>query len=196
MAVTLLQRFASGAPAPMFVLAVGRGRRLERRLHLEDGLRVVDSPRHASILVVTSPLPEPVRSAARLVHDQMPHPRAVVTLAATDEIFPRADHADRGDLTETVREVYEALCRGERPSTQPLMPEQNPVEWRGVGPHGQGGEGMMGGKPYGRRMAMVGEEIRDGLMLTRLTVTLGPFLPWLPPGLELAVDLQGDVIQS
>ena len=52
----------------------------------------------------------------------------------------------------------------------------------------------MGGTPYGRPMAMTGEDVRDGLMLDRYTATIGPFAPMLPPGLALEVTLQGDVI--
>lgn len=53
----------------------------------------------------------------------------------------------------------------------------------------------MGGKPYGRAMAMTGEDLRDGLQLDAFRLRLGPFAPMLPPGLVLELVLQGDVIQ-
>lgn len=54
----------------------------------------------------------------------------------------------------------------------------------------------MGGRPYGRPMAMTGPDLRDGLALDRLPVRIGPFHPGLPPGLVLALTLQGDVVQE
>ena len=77
-----------------------------------------------------------------------------------------------------------------------LLRADHPVDWQGVGPHGQGGEGMMGGTPYGRMMPMPPTEGRDGLALDRLSLRLGPFLPGLPPGLVLEVGLQGDVLEE
>ncbi|WP_219420380.1 hypothetical protein [Pseudonocardia nigra] len=49
--------------------------------------------------------------------------------------------------------------------------------------------------PGGLPMADLGED-RDGLMLDRLHVPLGPVLPDWPPGLVVRVVLQGDVIQE
>jgi hypothetical protein len=56
--------------------------------------------------------------------------------------------------------------------------------------HG-GGMGIPGGLP----MADVGPD-RDGLMLDRLRVPLGPVLPDWPGGLVVEVVLQGDVVQD
>jgi hypothetical protein len=75
------------------------------------------------------------------------------------------------------------------------LPDEEPNEWRGVGPNGQGGEGMMGGTPYGRPMAMTGDD-RDGLALDQLQLRLGPFLDALPAGLTMEVTLQGEVVQA
>ena len=86
-----------------------------------------------------------------------------------------------------------------------MLPDEEPALWRGVGPFGQGGEGMMGGVPYGRPMAMRGPDLRDGLELDRLPVRLGPFFPPLAgasfgfPGATgpvLDLELQGDVVQE
>src|SRR3546814_9744942 len=83
-----------------------------------------------------------------------------------------------------------------RPSEDDLLPDEPPAPWSGKGEHGQGGEGMMGGKPYGRPMAMTEDDRRDGLALYAYTATFGPFLPVFPPGLQLSLTLQGDVVQS
>lgn len=55
---------------------------------------------------------------------------------------------------------------------------------------------MMGGTPYGRPMAMTMADVRDGLELDAFTMIVGPFLPMLPPGLQLELTLQGDLVQS
>lgn len=89
--------------------------------------------------------------------------------------------------------AWRDICAGELDEDDHL-PDKPPNAWKGIGPHGQGGKGMMGGTPYGRSMAMTGKDIRDGLQLDRFTARFGPFLPMLPPGLVLEVTLQGDVI--
>src|SRR3546814_19371411 len=85
---------------------------------------------------------------------------------------------------------------GERRSEDDLLPDEPPVAWRGKGDHGQGGEGMMGGKPYGRPMAMTAEDLRDGLALAAYPACFGPFLSVLTPGFLLDLPLQSVVIQS
>lgn len=54
----------------------------------------------------------------------------------------------------------------------------------------------MGGRPYGRPMAMTDDDLRDGLALDRLELAVGPFFPPFPPGLVLEIALQGDVVQT
>ena len=59
------------------------------------------------------------------------------------------------------------------------------------GHHGHGDMELPGGLP----MADLGED-RDGLVLDRLHVPLGPVLPDWPAGLVVRVALQGDVVQE
>lgn len=92
-------------------------------------------------------------------------------------------------------DLHRDVVTGARASEPPVQPDHPPAPWRGVGPHGQGGEGMMGGRPYGRPMAMRAEA-RDGLQLDRVPVWVGPFFGPFPPGLTLRVGLQGDVVQE
>ena len=103
----------------------------------------------------------------------------------------QGEDADRiaARVTETLKDL-----RGTGTGEADRLPDEPPNEWKGIGPHGQGGKGMMGGTPYGRPMAMTGPDIRDGLQLDRYTARIGPFAPMLPPGLTLEVTLQGDVI--
>jgi Ni,Fe-hydrogenase III large subunit len=56
-----------------------------RGLDLEAaGLRLSDTPRHASVLVLVGALPEDLKSAAAVAYAQMPRPRAILAVGAGD----------------------------------------------------------------------------------------------------------------
>lgn len=193
-----LSSLAAAAPVPVFA-AVGPGMSAAvDDLSTSPILDLAASIRQAGILLVAGTPRVDDLPALRRLHDQMPHPRATVWWRAA----PVAGFGDQGLIASEVNpaaalvETHRALISGERGSEPDILPDEPPNEWRGVGPHGQGGEGMMGGTPYGRPMPMMGEEIRDGLMLDRYTACFGPFLPVLPPGLALEITLQGDLIQK
>jgi hypothetical protein len=164
-------------------------------LRLSRGLRLVDTPRAASILLIAGDVAEAHREALARTHDALPHPRATVAWGASDPwALGRAatsiDH--QADPVVTLRPLFRDLVTGRRPSEPALLPDLEPVEWRGVGPYGQGGSGMTGGTPYGRPMAELGPD-RDGLRLDVLPMSLGPFFPRLP-GLVLDLKTAGDVV--
>ncbi|KAA9005572.1 hypothetical protein [Histidinibacterium aquaticum] len=183
MAVTRFGSLAARAPVPIFA-AIGPGRQADvERLLARRGLRRAHSPRDAAVLLVSGDLPDDMLEALSRVHAQLPHPRATVRW-----IDETAD-----EIADRLRDAWHDLCAGVT-DEEDRLPDVPPNEWKGVGPHGQGGEGMMGGTPYGRSMAMTGPDIRDGLQLDRYTARIGPFAPMLPPGLVLEVTLQGDVI--
>lgn len=200
MAVNLLERMLRSCRPRVFPLVGNGGRAAARRLRLDDELIVSDSPRDATLLLVVGDLPPPLARAARLPHDQTPPPRGVVVWSddpGTRAAFPgSAVVQGHSSPCPAIESAFRGLMDETRPSSPALLPADHPVPWRGIGEFGQGGEGMMGGRPYGRAMAMPGEEIRDGLILDRNSLTLGPFLSWMPPGAELDIELQGDVLQS
>ncbi len=176
-------------PVPVFA-AVGSGMwGAVQELRARPELRLVPSPRHASVLLVAGTVAPDHRVALDRVHDQMPHPRAVVRWGAGEG----SDEA--GAITAALVDAFDRLRHDPSTSTPDRLPDEEPNEWRGVGPFGQGGEGMMGGTPYGRPMAMTGDD-RDGLSLDQLHLRLGPFLEWLPPGVVLDVTMQGEVLQD
>jgi hypothetical protein len=185
---------------PVYPLIGDGARSRVRRLALDPRLSLVRSPRHATVLLVAGPLAEALVEPACLLHDQIPPPRGTVFWSNTDPSalpFPAPlTAAEDADPAPTLIAAHRALLAGDRASAPTILPTENPVRWRGVGPHGQGGDGMMGGTPYGRPMAMTGDDLRDGLQLDRVQLTIGPFLPWLPGGLSLDVVLQGDVVQE
>jgi hypothetical protein len=149
------------------------------------------------VLLVAGTFPPEHLTALDRVHDQLPHPRVVVQWGPSPSPALDARVVDGGAmaLVASIVDAQRTLDH-ERSSTSPdLLADVDPNPWRGVGPHGQGGEGMMGGTPYGRPMAMTGPD-RDGLALDRLRLRLGPFLPAIPPGVVLDLTLQGEVVQA
>lgn len=170
-----------------------------QELRARRELRLVDSPRHAAVLLVAGTIAAEDAEALDRAHDQLPHPRTTVAWEADAARSPPATVVVTGGADDLVAAVVDAHRRlqADAGATEPdRLPDEEPNEWRGVGPHGQGGEGMMGGTPYGRPMAMTGDDLRDGVALDRLSVRLGPFLPSLPPGLVLDLELQGELVQA
>lgn len=198
----LLTPLASDAAVRVFPLAGTSSAADVQDLRVSDQVRLVDSPRSATVLFVAGALPEALHDAARRIHDMMPHPRATacwVRSSATGGVkalFPSAwDIAASEHPVESLRQLQRELLTGRRPSEAALLPDEDPAPWRGVGPYGQGGAGMTGGVPYGRPLAGRAPD-RDGLELDQLPVRIGPFFPPFPSGLVLDVRLQGDVIQE
>jgi len=177
-------------PVEVFVAAGADRWHDAQALRAHELVRLMPTPRHATVLLVAGTIPGSAREALDRVHDQLPHPRAVVTW---DEIVAGNDVVD-AVASEIVGRADRVMADPSTSSPGRLADEE-PNDWRGVGPFGQGGEGMMGGTPYGRAMAMTADD-RDGLSLDRLELRLGPFLGQLPGGLVADVALQGEVIQS
>lgn len=198
MAIGLLRRLAAEAPIPVFgAIGVG-GESLISGLACEPGISLARSVRHAAILLIAGEVPVEDRNALCRLHDQMPHPRATVWWDGTPfKGFSNAVQVSaRDQLALRLRSLFADLLSGACPSEPDLLPNEPPCPWRGRGENGQGGDGMMGGTPYGRPMAMTMADVRDGLELDAFTMIVGPFLPMLPPGLQLELTLQGDLVQS
>lgn len=213
MAVNRPARHAGRMPAHVFPAVGADAWGPVQELRGLSSIRVAPTPRHASVVLVAGTVPAEHRAALSRVHDQTPHPRAVVGWrvggAAADIPCDRTVDGDLDMVAEAIHTVAGTWAgRARTPAAGPparatgspagggdLLPDEDPNQWRGVGPFGQGGEGMMGGTPYGRPMAMVGDD-RDGLALDQLHLSLGPFLDALPAGLVLRVVLQGEVVQD
>jgi len=195
--MNLLQRLAARR-TPVFIVQGMHGEGIREKLMLTPGIALVDSPRHASVLLVAGGIPPEHQQALRRLHEQLPHPAASVWFAADPLIeLQHAIRVERLDaLSEVLTDAHQGLLNGNTPASPRLLPDQPPSPWQELGDHGQGGSGMMGGVPYGRPIAMaMMDDIRDGLKLDSLSFTLGPFFPLLPAGLVLELTLQGDVIQ-
>lgn len=195
-----LARLAAAAPVPLFAVAGAGAREAVQDLRLRHELRLVESPRAANVLLVAGAIPESLAEPLARVHDTMSHPRCTVwwpldasPVEVTAGIPDAVAVDDDDDAVTTVVRVHRELLTGRRPSDPPLLPDVDPAPWRGVGPYGQGGSGMTGGKPYGRPMAELGPD-RDGLRLDVLPLRVGPFFPGFPTGLVLDVKMAGDVV--
>ena len=194
---SLIGRLAASGPVPVFAIAGSGMRSAVQDLRLVREIQLVDTPRAAAILLIAGDLDDAHRDALARTHDLLPHPRATVAWATPDQLAGLATVTtwiDRdGDPAPTLRSLFQELLTRSRPSEPPLLPDVDPVEWRGVGPYGQGGTGMTGGHPYGRPMAELLPD-RDGLRLDALPVAVGPFFPRLPAGLVLDLKTAGDVV--
>ncbi len=198
MAVGLLRRLASARPVPVFLILGMQAGPVRETLALDARVEVVESPRHASVLLIAGGVSPDQQGSLRRLHDQLPRPSASLWFRC--EPFVELGQATRIDeleaLPHAIVELHRALVYGHQPAAPVLMPDQPPHPWEGRGMHGQGGDGMMGGMPYGRPMAMaMMEDLRDGLKLDSLSFTLGPFYSALPPGLQLNLTMQGDLVQ-
>lgn len=186
-------------PVPVFAASGADAWDAVQELRARPDVQLVPSPRHASVLLIAGTVPEEHLTALRRVHDQIPHPRTAIAwraAGAAAEIPVRADIAGAtADVATALRDAFGKVLDDPSTSADDLLVDEDPNEWRGVGPFGQGGEGMMGGTPYGRPMAMTADD-RDGLALDELQLTLGPFLDAFPAGLVLDIAMQGEVVTS
>ncbi|MGQ7245102.1 hypothetical protein ACUN9V_16760 [Salinicola sp. V024] len=199
MAVNWLHKLAARGSVPVFPVLGINGAGALRHLVLSPHIELVDSPRHASVLLVAGEIPADRFEPLRRVHDQLPYP--FTTLWFRSEPWPHLERVARidalDDLPGALVKAHRELMEGRRGSAHRLLPDEPPNPWEGEGDFGQGGEGMMGGVPYGRPMAMnMEDDIRDGLTLDSLTFRLGPFFFAFPPGMAAEITLQGDLVET
>lgn len=166
----------------------GTGARLAvERLVRERGWRFAASPAEANVLVVAGPVGSDVEPYVARVWEQLPAPRARADV--------RSAPAAAAELTAAaarLRDVDHQRQQAERtPPAQPVGHETHGGhDMREQHGHDMGGMAMPGGVPMAGRA-----EDRDGLMLDRLHLPLGPVLPDWPAGLIVRTSLQGDVVQ-
>ncbi|WP_206454533.1 NADH-quinone oxidoreductase subunit D-related protein [Aurantimonas marina] len=184
-----LRNFAFATPTAFPVVGAG-GERAWNRLVGDGAVSRTTAPHNGDILLLTGLVPPSWNVPLRDLFETFALPRAVVWLRpAGADPTPTGlpvlslDHWD----AQTVRG---ALLDPAAVGWKALHDDVPPAEWRGKGDYGQGGEGMMGGKPYGRPMAMTMMDT-DGLNLGDLPTGLGPFFPHLPSGLHMKLHLQG-----
>lgn len=201
MAVTLLTRLAAAAPVPVFVARGGGAGMVPAELHADTRLRLVTSARHATVLLAAGRFPAALGEALDRLHDQLAQPRRTVWWTP-DASVERPACLEEGATVVTGSDPVGAVVAAHRAALTepasadpPVLRDEPPNPFEGGGDHGQGGEGMMGGVPYGRPMAMTADD-RDGLALDQLPVVFGPFLLGLPNGVQVRAVLQGGTLQG
>ena len=163
------------------------------------GWPLATTPADADVLAAAG-VPGPALSAVvDAVWAQVPAPRARIVLRNPAHIVSQLDRAAH-DLADSVAQRADAPAGGLSEEAAAGAGHGGHEDHGGHDDHaGHGGHhGHHGGGmplPGGFAMADLGED-RDGLMLDRLHVTLGPMLPDWPAGLVVRVTLQGDVIQE
>jgi Ni,Fe-hydrogenase III large subunit len=182
-----LRAFAYAEPTAFPVIGFG-GESAWRDYLRGNPVLPTGAPHDADLLVLAGEIPAGWSEALQALFETLALPRAALWLPP---YWPCAA-PDAVPLTD---DPHRALLDRQALGNQPLLEDRPPSPWRGRGDHGQGGEGMMGGKPYGRSMAMTGPD-PDGLMLDAVPTSLGPFFPGLPSGLQLELTMQGDRISS
>ena len=88
-----------------------------RGLDIEGaGLEIVDTPRHASVLLLVGELPEGLREAAAVAYAQMMRPRVVLAVGAGEvPPLPRPDvyvELDQNSLARGVEELRRSIAEG------------------------------------------------------------------------------------
>jgi hypothetical protein len=191
-----LRRFAFATPTAFPVVGWG-GERPWLELLRSGLVEPARAPHDSDLLLLSGRIPASWSGPLRALFETLALPRLVLWLRP-DQDAPRPEGLPLVELDPQRPDcgaVLDRLLDRGAPNNRPVLPDEPPSPWRGEGDHGQGGEGMMGGKPYGRPMAMVGND-RDGLMLGALPTSLGPFFPGLPSGLQVKLSVQGERVSS
>ena len=142
-----LAKMAGLAEVPVFV-AFGEGAPADAAsvLAKAPGLRVVETPRAAAILFVVGTVPKALLPQLHRLHDQLPHPRASALWHSRNELPGATRIEEIANISVLLRAIHRDLLVGSLKSEPDFLSDAPPNEWRGIGPHGQGGKGMMGGK--------------------------------------------------
>lgn len=192
--IAAARRFAFSRPAAFPVIGRG-GSDLWHGLVLDGTLVPACAPHNADLLLLCGAVPEEWGLDLLALFETFALPRLAVWVPGTDrEGEPAGLPVVNIENTDWAG-VRSALLDPASLAAEPLLPDRPPCPWRGLGEHGQGGEGMMGGVPYGRAMAMTADDT-DDLALDDVPTVLGPFFPGLPTGLRVELRLQGQRVRS
>jgi Ni,Fe-hydrogenase III large subunit len=222
-----LQQLAARAMGRQLTAFVVPGMEIARAHGVDlgaTGLRIVDNPRHASVLVVVGGLPEGLREAAAVVYAQMMRPRAVLAADAGDlSPLPEADAStdlDQAAVADGVAGLSRAFAEGAfGPETVNFDAEvirDDEGEDAGGASHGHmhhgfaeetDGNGGDDEPAYEIPEPVPGEDFMsmvemtqempasgDGLKMEWVEAPYGPLFPGLPGGLDLTLTLDGDTV--
>lgn len=155
----------------------------------QPGWRAALSPAEADVLVVCGRPVSTLVEVVERVWDQLPGPRARVTVAAPQDVGTALDEAT-ARLADERFQRDDALGRTRDEDDQAIGSDQDDQGNHDQGNHDDGDAEMA---PEGIALAGNGSD-RDGLEMDVLNVPLGPVLPHWPAGLVVRCVLQGDVV--
>lgn len=118
MAVSWLRQLAARSCVPVFPVWGRHDDALLATLALSPQIELVDSPRHASVLLVIGEIPVALRDGLQRVHDQLPTPFAAVWLRGAPLMTLGAPVlVERDDrLIDTLVRTHRELMMGQRES--------------------------------------------------------------------------------
>lgn len=154
------------------------------------GWRAALSPAEADVLLVCGRPVSTLVEVVERVWDQLPGPRARVTVAGPQDVGTALEEAT-ARLADDRAQRDDALGRTRDEDDQAIESDQDDQDDQsGEGDHDDG-DGEMA--PEGIALAGSGPD-RDGLEMDVLNLPLGPVLPHWPAGLVVRCVLQGDVV--
>jgi len=183
------------------------------------GLRVVASPRHATVLVLVGEIPPGLARSAAIAYTQQPRPRAILSVGAPSPApLPAADvsvAATQPALTEGIAELRRHVAGGAWDPDPPAFVIDEPKAPKPADDDEQHGHRAMShdsemahahmsemdhmqiGNGGFMSMVMMTSGLprsADGLPMEWLEVPFGPLFPGLPGGLNLVLTLDGDTV--
>ncbi len=194
----LAKQAVSGAHALVVELPGGwRARVAVEQAVRQRGWRLADAPADADVLVVCGEPDGDLAGPVEAVWDQLPGPRARVTVLHPRQAAGSLDDAAAA-LLDDAAQVGDAVSRqGWRPDDGPASHgdmDHGDMD-HGDMDHGDMDHGDMDMAPSGIALAG-GAADRDGLEMDVLQVPLGPVLTHWPAGLVLRSTLHGDVVMA
>lgn len=191
----VLRRLAFGRPTAFAVIGRG-GAPIWRRVVLGAPIEPVPAPHDADLMLLCGGIPDDWADDLAGLFETVALPRLAAWAPPPDGAGAplKIPYVSLGDPPDWAS-VRRALLDPQADAARPLLPDEPPAPWRGLGDWGQGGEGMMGGKPYGRPMAMTADDV-DDLALGDVPTALGPFFPGLPGGLGIGLRMQGQRVRT
>lgn len=175
------------------------GAELWQALSEREDVVLSQSPHDTDLIVLAGEIPSQWQERLRALIETVALPRAVLWLRPPGRLPPPEGLAVCRSVTPgqiadlDLLELLPALAHTER-ANRSLTRSPATSPWRGIGPYGQGGQGLVGGVPFGRQLATPAEDA-DQLALDDVPLLLGPHLPCLPSGLQLALRMQGDRVR-
>ncbi|TCT41875.1 hypothetical protein EDC90_1006133 [Martelella mediterranea] len=122
MAMRLLTALARRAEVPVFPVVGARGLARVETLRRRPGLRLVDSPRHARVLLVAGEVAPAHKRALERLHAQLPAPRGTVWWQGSplgSRLFERGETVAGDDPLEAIRRAAHAGDPDQRPDVPP-----------------------------------------------------------------------------